>query len=127
LFTSFFVKKLPGAISISYGRQEDRKKYSFFTKGVDFLYKGVVKRYFRERPAMVKMREIEEKLKPILGLKTDASLKKIKNVEVKPTSKYKKIKLNIIGVFILILVIMFLVSIPIGIITTWKWIINAIF
>jgi hypothetical protein len=62
-----------------------------------------------------------------LGLKTDASLKKIKNVEVKPTSKYKKIKLNIIGVFILILVIMFLVSIPIGIITTWKWIINAIF
>jgi len=56
--------KLPGSISDS--RQEDGKKYSFFTKGVDFLYKGVVNRYFRERPAMVKMREIEEKLKPIL-------------------------------------------------------------
>ena len=39
----------------------------FFTRGVDFISQGVVKSYFRERPAMFKWRTTE--LAGLMGVK----------------------------------------------------------
>jgi hypothetical protein len=76
-------------------------------------------------PGIARYRKIEDFPEPTrsdiikLGLKPDASPEKEASVE--------KIKSNIIDALIFILIIMVLVSIPIGIVTIWKWIITAIF
>lgn len=84
-------------------------------------------------PGIARYREIDDFPEPIrsdilkLGLITENRRGKRKTENVRRLPMVKRIKSSVFTVFLYILVITVLVSIPVGIITTWKWIINAIF
>lgn len=121
----FFLSNLRGPdyddkIELFISRYKNTKKKKYISLSCQF-------------PKIARYRNIKDFPEPIksdilkLDLKTDNSVIKSKTTDSQQTSKFNTIKSGIITVLVYILVIIFIVSIPIGIVTTCKWIINAIF